>query len=367
MRDAPIAECREATCRAARRRAQDRRLRAALHLRAARRPRRHARLARRHAPAPARAAARRSSASTTRCSPSRRPAPSSSSTSTSCATAGVRATPSAGCGVCALRRMCPLAARIALTTASGAERHERPIVSRPQEPRAARRARYPRCPSPSCARSRAADPARLRPAAAAPRGRRGREGRAADGAVSRWFYAEVGRRPPLDRPPPALGGEWQDWADRVETWVATVAGERAGYYELRAERGAVEVAYFGLRARLPRTRARRPPAHPRAAARLRARAAGLASHLHARRPRGAAQLPGARAAPVQDADAVRAGPRGPAPQRCAPYTPMCGAPSRRPARATAPTATVASSAASASAAICQPLASSDDAFVCAAA
>jgi GNAT superfamily N-acetyltransferase len=35
----------------------------------------------------------------------------------------------------------------------------------------------------------------------------------------------------------------------VDTWVATVAGEHAGYYELRPDDGSVEVAHFGLRAR----------------------------------------------------------------------------------------------------------------------
>jgi GNAT superfamily N-acetyltransferase len=68
-----------------------------------------------------------------------------------------------------------------------------------------------------------------------------------DGAVNRWFYAEVGGPhnwiDHLGRSEP----EWQAWAERVETWVATVAGERAGYYELRDDGAAgVEVAYFGL-------------------------------------------------------------------------------------------------------------------------
>jgi GNAT superfamily N-acetyltransferase len=67
-----------------------------------------------------------------------------------------------------------------------------------------------------------------------------------DGAVSRWFYEEVGR--PhfwVDR----LGhteAEWQAHADECETWVATVAGERAGYAELKPEGDNVQLAYFGL-------------------------------------------------------------------------------------------------------------------------
>ena len=63
-----------------------------------------------------------------------------------------------------------------------------------------------------------------------------------DGEVSRWFYVEVGT---AHRWIDNLGrseAEWQAWAERVETWLATVAGERAGYYELRLDGGSVEVA-----------------------------------------------------------------------------------------------------------------------------
>jgi GNAT superfamily N-acetyltransferase len=67
-----------------------------------------------------------------------------------------------------------------------------------------------------------------------------------DGELSRWFYVEVGTAyrwvDNLDRSMAA----WQAWAERVETWLMTVAGERAGYYELRPDAGSVEVAYFGL-------------------------------------------------------------------------------------------------------------------------
>src|SRR5215210_2052277 len=53
-----------------------------------------------------------------------------------------------------------------------------------------------------------------------------------DGAISRWFYEHVGAP--------------HRWTDQVETWVATVDGENAGYYELRPGDGDVEIAYFGL-------------------------------------------------------------------------------------------------------------------------
>jgi GNAT superfamily N-acetyltransferase len=70
-----------------------------------------------------------------------------------------------------------------------------------------------------------------------------------DGELSRWFYVEVGAPHRWTDNLGRSAADWQAWAERVETWVATVAGEHAGYYELRMEGGSVEVAYFGLLAR----------------------------------------------------------------------------------------------------------------------
>jgi GNAT superfamily N-acetyltransferase len=67
-----------------------------------------------------------------------------------------------------------------------------------------------------------------------------------DGALSRWLYAEVGRDYHWTDHLARSDAEWQAWADSVETWVATVAAERAGYYELCKEADRVQVAYFGL-------------------------------------------------------------------------------------------------------------------------
>jgi ribosomal protein S18 acetylase RimI-like enzyme len=67
-----------------------------------------------------------------------------------------------------------------------------------------------------------------------------------DGALNRWFYERVGA---THRWTDLLGRDdaaWQRHAGRVETWVATVRGERAGYAELLASDGDVELAYFGL-------------------------------------------------------------------------------------------------------------------------
>jgi GNAT superfamily N-acetyltransferase len=67
-----------------------------------------------------------------------------------------------------------------------------------------------------------------------------------DGPTSRWFYEHVGVHhhwtDNLGRTP----AEWQEWAEQVETWVATIDQQNAGYYELRQDGTGVEVAYFGL-------------------------------------------------------------------------------------------------------------------------
>ena len=70
-----------------------------------------------------------------------------------------------------------------------------------------------------------------------------------DGEVNRALYVAVGAPHAwTDR----LGDDaatWQARAERVETWVATVGGERAGYAELLPQDGDVEIAYFGLLSR----------------------------------------------------------------------------------------------------------------------
>jgi GNAT superfamily N-acetyltransferase len=67
-----------------------------------------------------------------------------------------------------------------------------------------------------------------------------------DGAVSRWFYEHVGAPHQWTDHLGRTDAEWQAWADGVETWVASVGAERAGYYELRASDDGAEIAYFGL-------------------------------------------------------------------------------------------------------------------------
>ncbi|HEY7621546.1 MAG TPA: GNAT family N-acetyltransferase [Solirubrobacteraceae bacterium] len=67
-----------------------------------------------------------------------------------------------------------------------------------------------------------------------------------EGAVNRWFYAEVGRHHNWTDHVGRSAAAWRAWAEGVETWVATAAGERAGYYELRVDGEGVELAYFGV-------------------------------------------------------------------------------------------------------------------------
>ena len=71
-----------------------------------------------------------------------------------------------------------------------------------------------------------------------------------DGPTSRWFYEHVGAPHQWTDNLHRTAAEWQAWADKVETWVATVDGERAGYYELRTDAAegyaSTAIAYFGL-------------------------------------------------------------------------------------------------------------------------
>jgi GNAT superfamily N-acetyltransferase len=67
-----------------------------------------------------------------------------------------------------------------------------------------------------------------------------------DGATSRWFYEHVGAPHQWTDNLGRTAAEWQAWAESVETWVATVDGANAGYYELRQTADEVELAYFGL-------------------------------------------------------------------------------------------------------------------------
>jgi GNAT superfamily N-acetyltransferase len=70
--------------------------------------------------------------------------------------------------------------------------------------------------------------------------------RVGEPAVNRVLYEEVGRDWSWTDRLPWTQEEWVTWSERVETWVATADGERAGYYELDPQGEDVEIASFGL-------------------------------------------------------------------------------------------------------------------------
>ncbi len=94
------------------------------------------------------------------------------------------------------------------------------------------------------------DPAELR-APAQPPERPFELGQVHDPALNRWFYEQVGADYSWTDRLAWSDQQWAKWEGRVETWMVSVDGERAGYYELEPyQRGRlVQLAYFGL---LPR-------------------------------------------------------------------------------------------------------------------
>ena len=94
------------------------------------------------------------------------------------------------------------------------------------------------------------DPEQLRPPAR-PAQRPFELERVHDPTANRWFYEQVGAGYAWTDRMHWSDEQWARWEARVETWVVSVDGERAGYFELEPyERGRlVQLAYFGL---LPR-------------------------------------------------------------------------------------------------------------------
>ena len=70
--------------------------------------------------------------------------------------------------------------------------------------------------------------------------------RVTDPMLSRWFYVQIGERHQWVDRLPWPPERWEEWARTTESWMATVAGERAGYFSLRLDDDPVEVDIFGV-------------------------------------------------------------------------------------------------------------------------
>lgn len=67
-------------------------------------------------------------------------------------------------------------------------------------------------------------------------------------ALNRFLYTSVGGAWHWVDRLPWTWQRWQDWLDRPghQTWVMSVAGTPAGYFELDRQGDDVEIAYFGV-------------------------------------------------------------------------------------------------------------------------
>lgn len=92
------------------------------------------------------------------------------------------------------------------------------------------------------------DPAMLREPGEPPRIEHSIE-RVHDPELNRSLYEEVGAPHEWTERLSWSDGQWRAWADDIETWVATVDGEAAGYLELQVARGSTLISIFGLRKR----------------------------------------------------------------------------------------------------------------------
>jgi GNAT superfamily N-acetyltransferase len=66
------------------------------------------------------------------------------------------------------------------------------------------------------------------------------------GPLNRLFYTEVGGEFDWIDKEGWSPGRWQEWAERVETWVVYDRGTPAGYAELGHRPSGVEIETFGL-------------------------------------------------------------------------------------------------------------------------
>ena len=68
-----------------------------------------------------------------------------------------------------------------------------------------------------------------------------------DPEVNRSLYEEIGAPHGWVDRLRWSGEQWAAWEAGVETWVAEVEGEAAGYFELRVDRDSTLISIFGVR------------------------------------------------------------------------------------------------------------------------
>ncbi len=70
--------------------------------------------------------------------------------------------------------------------------------------------------------------------------------RADDPLTSGWFYRQIGDEFGWTDRRAWPDSAWRRRAARIETWVISVDGERAGYFDLEPDRESVQIVNFGL-------------------------------------------------------------------------------------------------------------------------
>jgi GNAT superfamily N-acetyltransferase len=74
-------------------------------------------------------------------------------------------------------------------------------------------------------------------------------GKAHDPEVNRALYEEIGEPHKWTDRLRWSDQQWAAWAAGVETWIAEVDGDIAGYFELRVDRDSTLISIFGIRER----------------------------------------------------------------------------------------------------------------------
>ena len=68
-----------------------------------------------------------------------------------------------------------------------------------------------------------------------------------DPAINRKLYEEIGRPHQWVDRLRWSEAQWAAWEGGVETWIAEVGDEPAGYFELRVDRDSTLISIFGIR------------------------------------------------------------------------------------------------------------------------